>query len=125
MNNQIKTVLAIVVSLAVLLGIALWLQSLAPTEPMRNDAQADGVITANFACNADKSIGAMFNNEDDSVTLSLSDGRTMDLAHVVSADGARYANADESFVFWNVGNTATVMENGTTTYSGCTTPVNS
>ena len=31
-------------------------------------------------------------------------------SQVISGSGARYANADESFVFWNKGNTAFVTE---------------
>jgi hypothetical protein len=53
------------------------------------------------------------------VDLELSDGRTFSLPQVISADGARYANSDQSFVFWNKGNGAFIEENGTTTYSGC------
>ena len=56
-----------------------------------------------------------------SVQISLSDGRQMTLPQVISADGARYANVDESDVFWNVGNQATFWENGTSTYTNCVT----
>ena len=38
-----------------------------------------------------------------------------------SASGARYANANESVVFWNKGDTAFIDENGKSTYSGCST----
>ena len=38
-----------------------------------------------------------------------------------SASGARYANADQSFVFWNKGETAFIEENGQPSYSGCRT----
>lgn len=54
-----------------------------------------------------------------SVHLVLSDSRVLTLPQTISADGARYANANESFVFWNVGDTATITENGTTTYANC------
>ena len=57
----------------------------------------------------------------DRVNLILSDGRQMTIPHALSADGARYANADESFVFWNKGNTAFITEQGATTYSDCIT----
>ena len=40
-------------------------------------------------------------------------------SQTVSASGARYANADQSFVFWNKGQTAFIEENGKQTYSGC------
>ena len=73
-----------------------------------------------FVCPDQKSITATFHLPDDaSVDVTLSDGRTMNLPHAISASGARYANADESFVFWNKGTSAFVEENGTTTYDNC------
>jgi len=47
-----------------------------------------------------------------SVELVLSDGRTFSLPQTISADGVRYANSDESFVFWSTGDEALVLENG-------------
>ena len=79
-------------------------------------------IHAAFHCDGGKSIVAVFENgAKASVDLTLSDGRHLALPQARSADGARYANADESFVFWNKGNTAIVEERGRTTYSGCVT----
>ena len=78
--------------------------------------------TAVFNCDEQKNITAKFYIGDDKyVDLTLSDGRKLSVPHAISASGARYANADESFVFWNKGNTAFVTENGTTTFSGCVT----
>ncbi|MEI8130184.1 MAG: MliC family protein [bacterium] len=75
-----------------------------------------------FMCPDQKSITATFHLPDDaSVDVALSDGRTMNLPHAVSASGARYVNADESFVFWNKGTSAFIEENGKTTYDGCVT----
>jgi membrane-bound inhibitor of C-type lysozyme len=77
------------------------------------------VATANFKCAKGKSIAATFYA--DSVDLKLSDGRSMKLPQVISGSGARYANENESFVFWNKGDTAFVTE-GTDekmTYSDC------
>jgi len=47
-----------------------------------------------------------------SVQIVLSDGRNFNLAQTLSADGARYANDDESFIFWSKGEGALVLENG-------------
>lgn len=58
------------------------------------------------------------------VFLKLSDGRAMTLPQTISASGARYANTDESIVFWNKGNTAFIAENNVETYSDCVTPGN-
>src|SRR5262245_30720708 len=76
---------------------------------------------ATFKCESGKTIEAMFNG--DKVELKLSDGRTLSLPQAMSASGARYANEDETFVFWNKGDTAFVTEgkDGKETYSGCVT----
>ncbi len=43
----------------------------------------------------------------------------MSLPQVLSGSGARYANFDESFVFWNKGDTAFITEGGKTTFKDC------
>ncbi len=89
---------------------------------MGTDAPLTGVVNAAvFRCDIPASgfISSVFYS--DRVSLTLSTGRRITLPHALSADGARYANADESFVFWNKGNTAFVNENGTTTWDGCVT----
>ncbi|MFA5098904.1 MAG: MliC family protein [Candidatus Paceibacterota bacterium] len=75
-----------------------------------------------FNCTDGKSITAVFHLPDDkNVDLVLSDGRKLSIPRAISGSGARYANADESFVFWNKGNTAFITENGKTTYQDCAT----
>ncbi|HVN26698.1 MAG TPA: MliC family protein [Candidatus Paceibacterota bacterium] len=107
----------------------------APTvEEAASSTGMQPAATAVFTCAGGKTIAAAFYDGSStpstdpskppipggSVKLELSDGRTMTLPQAVSADGARYANADESVVFWNVGDTATMTEHGTTTFAGCT-----
>jgi membrane-bound inhibitor of C-type lysozyme len=75
------------------------------------------VGSAGFFCDGGKSIRAVFMT--DGAEITLSDGRTMNLTQAVSADGGRYANSDESFVFGTKGNGAFVTENATTTYANC------
>jgi putative hemolysin len=89
---------------------------------VRQAAAAAKTIRAHFACAAGKSIDATFvNGPASSVRLALSDGRKVTLPQAMSGSGARYANADESIVFWNKGNTAFIEEKGKTTYEGCAT----
>lgn len=79
---------------------------------------ATPVAEATFKCKEGKSIEARFYA--DSVDLKLSDGRSMKLPQVMSGSGARYATADESFVFWNKGDTAFVTEgDDNMTYAEC------
>ena len=87
---------------------------------MTDEAVATSSQTYSYSCDADKSINATFHlPQDDFVNVNLSDGRHFILAHAISADGARYANANQAIVFWTKGITAFVQENGTATYSGC------
>lgn len=75
------------------------------------------ITPATFTCDEDKSIQSLF--YDNKVTLNLSDGRTMNLMSTISASGARYSNWNDSFVFWNKGNTAFIMEGDETTFVNC------
>lgn len=78
------------------------------------------VIKAGFACANGKSIDStFFNGAGSRVQLALSDGRTLVLPQAMSADGGRYADPSESIVFWNKGRTASLQENGKTTYANC------
>ncbi|QQG37666.1 MAG: MliC family protein [Candidatus Kaiserbacteria bacterium] len=77
---------------------------------------ADGVL---FTCASGKALKAIFTDE--RVVLTLSDERSVLLPQVISGSGARYANPDESFVFWNKGDTAFIQEDGVETYSSCVT----
>ena len=76
---------------------------------------------ATFKCKGGKTIAATFYS--DAVDLKLSDGRSLKLPQAMSGSGARYANKDESFVFWNKGDTAFVTEGNaeTPTYADCVT----
>jgi membrane-bound inhibitor of C-type lysozyme len=78
-----------------------------------------GTISAVFACPENKAIYAEFTKNQ--VKLLLSDGRKVTLPQTVSGSGARYANADETFIFWNKGDGAFIEENETTTYQDCIT----
>ena len=78
----------------------------------------DGVINSViFNCAENKTIQSIFFK--DRVELTLSDGRNMLLSQAMSASGARYANNNESFVFWNKGDTAFVDEAGQVTFKDC------
>ena len=85
-----------------------------------NHALGTQTISAIFLCAGGRQIQAVFiNGAQPSVSLRLADGRHLDLPQARSASGARYANGDESVVFWNTGRSAFLEENGQRTYDGC------
>ncbi len=89
-------------------------------EQPRSPPAAEQLIKAGFTCDGGKKILAVFKNgTQPTVTLTLSDKRQLVLPQAASASGARYANADESVVFWNKGRTAFIEEAGRRTYTGC------
>ncbi|MDD2696614.1 MAG: MliC family protein [Candidatus Pacebacteria bacterium] len=91
------------------------------------------IAQVTYICNGDKTIEAAFYKGESqpvepgempiptgSVKIVLSDGRNFDLPQTISASGIRYANSDESFVFWGKGNGALVLENNVEkSYIGC------
>jgi len=79
------------------------------------------VNTVRFACADGKSIAATF--FPDKVDLVLSDGRSLSLPQTMSGSGIRYANAEETFVFWSKGDTAFVTEGADAhqTFADCVT----
>ena len=116
-NNNLVISLLIIILASVLGGYLLRRHVVAPVPASLNQNPS-----YTFMCPDNKSITATFHLPDDaSVDIVLSDGRTMNLPHAESASGARYANADESFVFWNKGTSAFIEEHGKTTYDGCVT----
>ena len=101
---------------AVLLRLAAFCLAALPATPSLAETP---VAKATFKCQAERTIEATFYA--DSVDLKLSDGRAMKLPQTISGSGARYANEDESFVFWNKGDTAFVTEgpDETMTFKDC------
>lgn len=96
----------------------------------------DNVLPINivsYLCDGDKKIEASFYKGEvqksepgempiptGSVYLILSDGRKFNLPQTISASGIRYANENESFVFWGKGNSALILENNQEkSYIGC------
>ncbi|HET8580888.1 MAG TPA: MliC family protein [Candidatus Paceibacterota bacterium] len=90
------------------------------------------VTTARYQCDDGKSLTASFYRGPDTpaaagqppvangtVVLVLSDGRTLTLPQTISADGARYADAREQFIFWSTGETALTEGPSAAGYAHC------
>lgn len=82
------------------------------------------IISAKFTCIDNKIIDADFYKNFVHLKLSLNN-KAVYLPQTISASGARYANDDESVVFWNKGNTAFITEGdpNNPTYKDCMAPI--
>ncbi|MDR3547668.1 MAG: MliC family protein [Candidatus Pacebacteria bacterium] len=88
-------------------------------KPVTQQAPAGSVISSvSYSCDAGKKAQAIYTQN--TVNLNLSDGRSMNLLQSISADGGRYTNSDESFVFWSKGSSAFITEGSKTTFNNCT-----
>jgi|GEM_PF-219208 membrane-bound inhibitor of C-type lysozyme len=115
---------------------ASWLAPFLGSNKTGNEQQETAKVT--YACDANKTIVATYYSgssqavatssgmppaPNGSVALTLSDGRAMTLPQTISGSGIRYANADESLVFWSKGNTAFITEGISTssvqTFANC------
>lgn len=144
------TIAFIIVIILSLAGFLLWehrdspyiSQFLGSQNPSPHSAGAELISTATYTCDQGKTIQASYYDNPSaapvalqgqpptptgSVQLVLSDGRSMTLPQTISGSGVRYANADESIIFWNEGNTAFIEEGAsqTQTYTGCISASNS
>lgn len=129
MNKKTSIIIVILIILA---GVGIWMWY--ATSHIKENQLPTPIAQVTYICNDNKTIDAAFYKGETqpmvepgqppiptgSVKIVLSDGRNLNLSQTISADGARYANSDESFVFWSVGNSALVLENNVEkSYIGC------
>jgi putative hemolysin len=108
--------MSLVLGGVIIVGLYFYQQSL--EKKVITEKPTEGIISpVMFSCAENKSVRALFFK--DKVELTLSDSRNMLLVQAISASGARYANNDESFVFWNKGDTAFIEEKGVITFKDC------
>ncbi len=121
--RQSKSKISFAVIFAMILGILFFLLTRSSNTPRIGTTNLSPTETETknvevvYKCDHDKSISATFLEKE--VDLRLSDGRQMILPQVISADGARYANDNESTVFWSTGSGAFIEEDNQTTYGNC------
>lgn len=94
-------------------------QQMLSTAPSILIEKKEKEIKATYECAQGKSITTVY--FDDKVKLNLSDGREFTFNQAMAASGARFANQDQSLVFWNKGNTAFFQEGEKITYQDCLT----
>lgn len=129
MKPLLKDILVLLVALIVA-GGAWYLSARISSAPA---APATPIASVSYACADGKAVHADYYEGSSapsassdmppvptgSAVVTLDDGSVMTLPQTISADGARYANADESFVFWSKGTGAFITQNGEETYSDC------
>ncbi len=129
--TRLSQLIAIVLFVAVY-GVGFWVGMTYEAKKVaiskENDAKAaeslqgladnhEMIADVTYACDSDKTVRAMYYQS--AVELVLADGQHLVLPHALSADGARYATADDSYVFWNKGTTAFMTEGAATTLANC------
>lgn len=133
--NTSKTIIALVVLIIIAAAFGFIVEK---ESPLSQKGGKTLIATVSYSCDAGKAIAASLYDGPSqppkgegqppvpggSAHVTLSDGRTLDLMQTISADGVRYANADESFVFWTKGNGAFVMEGNAQTYQNCVEAAN-
>ena len=103
-----------------------------PVTPVVVETKPDKLLaTVSYACEGNSTITAAYYEGESvpatvvgqpptpggSVDLLLSGGRTAKLPQTISADGGRYANANETIVFWNKGKGALFTDTNVPTKS--------
>ena len=116
MKNTYKILIAIIVVVIIVIG-GFFIYQKYKKVPVVEKPVETIINSVTFNCANNKNIQAIFYSS--KVDLVLNDGRSMSLPQAMSASGARYANTDESFVFWNKGDTAFVEEGNQTTFKDC------
>lgn len=130
MNKKILWVAVIILIAAV----AAWAYT---NKPGQKDAPDQGSLVAKvtYTCDKGKTITAAYYDgpaapkqvpgeppvPGGSAKVSIDGGPEMTLMHTISADGTRYATADESLVFWSRGTSAFIMRNSSVDqdYNNC------
>ena len=134
-----KNIIFILLIVIIIAGTGIWyINSKENKNPSSSSSPSlSPIAQATYICNGGKTIKATFYKGEPkavrpgempipsgSVKIVLSDGRNFELPQTISADGGRYANSDESIVFWSKGDGALLLENGVEKdYIGCFTQV--
>lgn len=133
---NLKRDIPAVVGLIVIVLIVIFVRQHEPVPPVGQAGSAQTLIAqAHYACDKGKFIDASFFEgsttppvqagqppvPNGTADVALDGGAAMTLHQTLSADGARYANDDESFVFWNKGDQALIMRGNSMdmTYTNC------
>ncbi len=131
MNNK-KTGLSLLAFGILIVFVIVYLETkkdIAPLPPVAEPTK----VNVFYLCSEDKSIAVTYTigkatknanpnlppTATGSVTIPLAEGKTITLPQTVSADGARFANADESVLFWSKGNSVLFEEKGVQNYKNC------
>jgi membrane-bound inhibitor of C-type lysozyme len=127
-----KNITVTILAFIAVIGAGIWYASKPPAAPTTTKPISQMIAKVSYLCRDGKGITASYSKGEpvavkpgerpvpnESVSLVLSDSRQLTLPETISASGIRYANGDESFIFWSKGNGAFVMENNNQTYAGC------
>jgi membrane-bound inhibitor of C-type lysozyme len=105
------------ISLIVIIIVVLCLVFLTKKPEATAPTPASQTISTSYS-NGTETVNAEFDNTNNTVTFTESTLGTVTLPQAMSGSGARYANADESIVFWEHQGEATITKDGTQVFQG-------
>lgn len=140
-HSSHKTTL-IIIGIIVLLGGVIYYfvtsgapQTSEPVDDQTTETTTDSTITVTYQCDKGRSIVATYHEgleppavepgevpvPTGSVDVVLDGDDAFTLNQTISASGIRYANGDESLVFWSKGDSALIMRDNSMdlTYTNC------
>jgi membrane-bound inhibitor of C-type lysozyme len=88
--------------------------------PQNEQVASEEARRTTYVCENNFSVDVVFTGN--LALLTLPDGKELSLTQTVAASGVRFANQDESFIFWTKGPSASIQEGATVTYNDCIEP---
>lgn len=120
MKNKNSLILVIVIILAIASITTVFLLTNQKETSPENNTDPSGMIDyITFSCPSGKDIKINYDDDISKATV-LFKNKEYNLQRARSASGARYANEDESIVFWEHQGEATLKINGETVAENCT-----
>lgn len=98
-------------------ALGYWLGQKNTGETVTKEPLEEEKHLVSYSCKDEKALIATYKAQ--SVEVALSDGRMLKLPQTLSGSGVRYANDEESIIFWTKGNGAFLVEGEVTTFEDC------
>jgi membrane-bound inhibitor of C-type lysozyme len=113
---------AIIAILAIIVAVYLYTAGSKGATPSTGSPSATSTVALEYYCNGGGTMQATFDNDEGTLSLALSDGRSLSLAQAVSGSGIRYegtTTAGTAAEFTGKGDYGGLAEGSSTAYASC------